>query len=770
VKEYAMTRESSSLLGLFVALALFLPAAGTRMAVVPPSVGASTSSHLVTADAHNVQADVDWGRMSVYFIENQGQLDERVLYYIQGRDKMLYFTSEGVIFALTAPSSELSAVRRPKERGARDDLQANSPGRWAIKLDFLGANSDVRPEAEGRRDAVVSYFTGRHDRWHTDLPSYTRLVYRDLWPGIDLVYYGTVDKLKYEFIVQPGADPAQIRLAYRGADVTLNAKGQLVVATPVGGFSDDAPVAYQDIGGKHVSVSMAYQIFDVFTLSALPSTIYGFSVGAYDATRPLVLDPAVLVYCGYIGGSHDDSYGGIAVDGEGNAYVTGSTQSVEDSFPVTVGPDLTFNGDMDAFVAKVDVTGTDLLYAGYIGGDEYDSGADIAVDSVGNAYVVGVTTSTETSFPVAVGPDLTYNGGMYDAFVAQVDATGTNLIYCGYIGGDSLDRAPDIAVDSMGNAYITGQTGSSEASFPLTVGPDLTFNGGYYDAFVAKVNASGSGLVYCGYIGGNATEWGQGIAVDGAGNAYITGETVSTEDSFPVTVGPDLTFNGGYNEAYVAKVNTAGTGFDYVGYIGGNGSDRPMGIAVDSAGNAYVTGDTDSTETSFPVKSGPDLTFNGGYSDAFVAKVSVSGSGLDYCGYIGGDGSDYGYDIAADNAGSAYVTGRTSSTEVSFPVANGPDSTYNGGNWDAFVAKVGAANFHLVYAGYIGGNDSDFSNGIAVDRLGNAYVTGSTRSTEASFPVILGPDLTHNGGDLDAFLAKVGGGFSVYLPLILRSN
>jgi hypothetical protein len=469
-----------------------------------------------------------------------------------------------------------------------------------------------------------------------------------------------------------------------------------------------------------------------------------------------VLDPAVLVYCGYIGGNQGDYGSGIAVDSVGNAYVTGYTISMQFSFPVAVGPDLTYNSDYDAFVAKVNSSGTALSYCGYIGGENKDAGHAIAVDSGGNAYVTGETLSTEATFPVKTGPDLTYHGGTYmqgDAFVAKVDSSGTELSYCGYIGGSLDDYGWGIGVDGAGNAYVAGNTSSTEADFPVAVGPDLTHNGGIFDAFVAKVNPTGSGFVYCGYIGGAGTDVAQDIAIDGYGNAYITGYVGTTEATFPVTVGPDLTYNGGTYDAFVAKVIPSGGGLSYCGYIGGSDWEGGRGIAVDSAGNAYVTGYTSSTEATFPVNVGPDLTHNG-TKDAFVAKVNALGTELSYCGYIGGSGEERGNGIAVDSAGNAYVTGYTYSTEATFPVTLGPDLTLNGSN-DAFVAKVKSSGTALSYCGYIGGSLIDGGGGIAVDGLGNAYVTGDTSSTEATFPVIGGPDLTHNGGTYDAFVAKI---------------
>ncbi len=284
---------------------------------------------------------------------------------------------------------------------------------------------------------------------HRDSRTYQRVVYPDLWPGIDLAYTGAGGYLKYEFVVHPGADPGQIRLAYRGAeDVTLNAAGQIEVTTPIGGFTDDLPVAWQEGPAGRTPVASTFNLQPATSDAERAAdteqavTVFGFALGPYDPTRDLVLDPVVFLYCGYIGGAGDDVGCGIAVDGAGNAYVTGYTTSDQATFPVTGGPDLTFNGgNYDAFVAKVNAAGTALLYAGYIGGAGDDGGYGIAVDGAGNAYVTGYTDSDQATFPVTGGPDLTYNGGTDDAFVAKVNAAGTALLYAGYIGGAATMRA-----------------------------------------------------------------------------------------------------------------------------------------------------------------------------------------------------------------------------------------------------------------------------------------------------------------------------------------
>ena len=750
---------------LCVAGLFFVPGlSGTRAAGKPlVSEAARACAPAAAGDSRVARETVlsAFGKLPLYFVENRGVYPDEVAFTIQGADKTLFFTPAGITFRL-----------KGEDRA------------WVVKLEFVGAE-DVAPRGEDRQEAVFSYFKGPRKDWKTGLRTYARVVYENLWPGIDLVYRGTMNRLKYEFLVKPGADPAKIRLRYRGvASIERTASGALAVKTSAGGFEDAPPEAWQEIDGKRVPVGMDYRLdggesgdaasaCDAASTREAASTrdqastrdtasthgedgrSFGFRVGEYDATRPLVLDPAILVYCGYLGGIGDDYSYGIAADMAGNVYVTGTTNSSERTFPVLVGPDLTHScWYTDTFVAKVNASGTRLVYCGYIGGSGDESGSGIAVDGSGHAYVTGWTASTEQSFPVTVGPDLTYNGGSYDAFVAKVTASGTGLVYCGYIGGSGIESGSGIAVDGSGNAYVAGETYSAEQTFPVTVGPDLTHNGGLSDAFVAKLAASGSSLLYCGYIGGSIGDFGSGIAIDGSGNAYVTGTTGSTEQTFPVAMGPDLTFNGGA-DAFVAKVNATGTGLVYCGYIGGSIGDFGSGIAIDGSGNAYVTGTTGSTEQTFPVAMGPDLTFNGG-ADAFVAKVNATGTGLVYCGYIGGRGLDWGYAITVDGLGRAHVTGETQSTEQTFPVLSGPDVTYNGGRGDAFVAKVAATGAGLAYCGYIGGSSDDFGRGIAVDGAGNAYVTGETQSTEQTFPVTSGPDLTHNGAS-DAFVARIAG-------------
>jgi hypothetical protein len=739
-------RERLFFFALFLALGFTVPGGNTGCQTAQPG---RPSFH-----ASPPLARTDLAQMPLYFVPNRGQTDGAVCYLVQGRDKIIFFTAQGVTLALDSPagmpSSEVSGTESRPGNGDAGPRQ-----RSVLKLDFVGADPGVQPQGEDPTQAVVSYFRGRPDRWKTGLPTFSRIAYRHLWPGIDLVYSGTASRLKYEFLVRPGADPSLIRFAYSGAkDVFVDGDGRLVVETEAGRIRDDVPRAYQGTEGAGIDVPVSCRAEGPF-----PGGVFfsGFEVGEYDPGKALVIDPAILVYCGFVGGAADESAAAVAIDGSGNAYVAGFTSSSEWSFPVKAGPDLGYNSNLDAFIAKVNSTGSGLIYCGYIGGAGDDYARGVAVDGSGSAYVAGKTFSTEYSFPVTVGPDTTFNDWMSesygDAFVAKVEPSGEGLVYCGYIGGISVDEAKGIAVDEAGHAYVAGETSSRQGPglFPVKGGPDLSHNGND-DVFVAKVNSTGSGLIYCGYIGGADNDRAGGIAIDADSSAYLAGFTDSTQGTFPVKGGPDLSHNGS-EDAFVAKIEPSGEDLVYCGYIGGWMSDKALGIAVDGNGSAFITGTTSSPETTFPVVGGPDLTHNGA-EDAFVAKVEPSGEDLVYCGYIGGAGLDSGLSIAVDIAGSACLAGMTWSTEATFPAALGPDLTYNG-NGDAFVAKLNPGGSGLVYCGFIGGTSIDSANAIAVDATGNVFVAGETASPEMSFPVAVGPDLSFNGFPRDAFVAKV---------------
>lgn len=666
--------------------------------------------------------------LPVSLIENRGQIDSRVLYYVQDPGRSVFFTKEGYTLRISQKKNEVKS--------------------HSVKVELADAATE-RVESLQQSAATVGYFKGLRKNWKT-VAVHSKIGYVRPWPGIDVAYDGSSGKIESIYTVAPYADPNRIRLRYTGQDsLHLDENGNLVYSTSVGEIMETAPVAWQVINGQHQSVETSFQI--------LSDNTVGFQVAAYDQEYALTIDPT-LTYATYIGGGGSEDGQDMALDSVGNVYITGPTTSTD--FPVAVGPDTSYNGgSQDIFVAKLNPTGTSLLYAGYIGGSGYDSGVSIAVDNAGNAFVAGVTSSTD--FPVIVGPDLTFNSpadGTRDAFVTKINSAGTALIYSGYIGGSGDDASYGVDVDSSSNAYLTGYTFSSQSSFPVTLGPDTTHNGGE-DAFIAKVNSSGSALVYAGYIGGDSADTGWGIAVDNAGNAYVGGSTGSGEGSFPVVVGPDLTYNG-IRDAFVTKVTPSGSSLVYSGYVGGAGLDEGWGMAVDGLGGVYVTGRTRSLEDTFPVNVGPDLTFNGptGGFDGYIAKINPSGAGLSYAGYIGGVEDDRGFGVAVDGIGNAYVIGVTSSAENTFPVIIGPDTSYNGGNGDAFVAKVNPVGNRLEHAGYIGGGGSENGRKIAVDDSGGVYLVGITDSSSDTFPdgdgfgSIPGFDQTRNG--FDAWVVK----------------
>lgn len=680
------------------------------------------------------------GNVPIHIIENRGVHSEVVRYYVAGTEKSVFFTDDGVTFAL---------------RGNDRD--------WAVKLEFVDASPDVRPRGMNRRRAVFSYFSGPRENWKTGLPSFGGVIYENLWPGIDLIYRAAAQRLKYEFVVKPGADPRRIRLRYHGATaVRRTENGALWVVTPVAQFEDAPPKAWVRAGNDTRSPVGASYVVDRPSGGTEPTVC--FAVAEYARDRTLVIDPAVLVYCGFLGGNGKDAAHGVDVDSSGCAYLAGYT-SPSPTFPVKVGPITTIPKLPDAgFVAKVDASGKGLVYCGMIAGGYWgsDTISDVAVDSAGCAYVIGSTMNNEKTFPVTVGPDLTHNGRT-DCFVAKVNAAGIALEYCGYVGGYHGERAFGIAVDNLGCAYILGDTGSADVShkppgtpFPTTVGPDTTFNGGG-DVFVAKVNAKGTGLVYCGYIGGAAGDEARGITADANGCAYVVGRTGSSEKTFPVKVGPRQTMWPGTVDGFVAKVKSDGTGLDYCGYFGGGSPFEDLyAIAVDGSGHAYVAGATGAPESNLPLKVGPFLKRKGTATDALVAKIAANGKSVVYCGLIGGTMGDTAMAIAVDGQGNAHVAGTTASTEQqNFPVKRGPQLVAPGivEGWVAMIDKSGR---YLRYCSYLAGRFHEYVTAIATTRSGTAFVAGWTQSSQSNgFPVKIGPDLTYNMGANDAFVARL---------------
>ena len=675
-----------------------------------------------------------------YFIANAGQLDAQVAFYARSRGHTIYFTPAEVVLAL------------PQN---------------VLRLQFLGANRQVTLQGSELTPAQVSYFIGNDPaRWRTGIPTYHEVVYHDLYPGIDAHFAGQQQgELKYTFVVQPGAAVARIRLAYAGATgLHLDTNGDLIVETGAGSDSlkDSRPYVYQDVDGQRIEVEAA------FALRADRS--YGFTItGDYDRSYPLVIDPGLL-YSTYLGGSNqNDSGGGIAVGAAGCAYVTGFTSSAD--FPTTLmnAYDPSLSGTYDAFVAKIDTTesgAASLLYCTYLGGSTNEYGQGIDVDGSGYVYVTGNTSSND--FPTLNAYDNTHNGD-YDVFVAKFDMTqsgAASLLYSTYLGGTDIDYGYGISTAGTGYAFVTGKTYSTD--FPTLNAYDPTFNGGTYDGFVTKLDTTQSGsssLLYSTYLGGTNYDYGAGIMAGTSSIVYMTGHTQSTD--FPTTANAYDTGHNGYVDVVVTKINTTLSGTSsllYSTYLGGIGYDEGHGIVMGRGGSAYVTGTTASTD--FPTKNAYDSSQNGSY-DAFVARLDMTQSGtasLVYSTYLGGAGYDDGNGIAGVNY--LYVTGRTGS--ANFPTLGAYDSTFNGGSYDAFVAKLSwtaTGTSSLLYSTFLGGSSDDIGYGIAADTGDCAYVTGYTVST--NFPLRNAYDSTYNGGYNDVFVTKLGP--SSYLPSVLKA-
>jgi uncharacterized protein (TIGR03437 family) len=665
-----------------------------------------------------------YGSLPLAFEANTGQTDPEVKFLARGGGYTLFLTATEAVLSLSRPSAPQTT---------RGEGKPASTG-TVLRMKLLGGNAAARVVGLDELPGKSNYFIGNDaKKWRTNIRNYARVRYHEVYPGIDVVYYGNQGRLEHDFVVAPGADPGTIRLAFEGSDrLELDARGDLAVHADGGQVRFHKPLIYQEVDGLRREVAGNYRFAG--------SDQIAFGIGPYDSSEPLVIDP-VLSYSTYLGGSRADAAYGIAVDSLGNAYVTGKTSSTD--FP-TAGPLHLAKGLSNAFVAKLNANGSSLAYSTYLGGNDEDEGYSIAVDSFRNAYMTGLTRSRD--FPVA-GPFQSANRGGGDAFVAKLNANGSALVYSTYLGGGADDEGHGMAVDSSGSAYVTGWTDS--ADFP-TARPLQPAKGGFWrNAFVAKLNPNGSALVYSTYLGGGRVDEGHGIAVDSSGTAYVTGRTSSTD--FPTAPwSPLQSFKsaGADSNAFVAKLSANGSALVYSTYLGGGGSDQGYGIAVDSSGSAYVTGTASSTD--FPIAR-PLQRDRAGDADAFVAKLNGNGSALVYSTYLGGSHNDQGLGVAVDSSGSANVTGLTFSPD--FPIAS-PLQPANRGLRNAFVAKLNPNGSALVYSTYLGGSFGTEGNGIALDSSGNAYVTGLTSSTD--FPTV-GPLQPANGGGSDVFVVKVSG-------------
>jgi hypothetical protein len=646
-------------------------------------------------------------KQAVSFEANQGQVDPRIRFISRGKEFDLFLTPT-------------EAMIRPNV----GDLSSS-----VLRMSVEGANPNPLIQGIEQLPATINYFRGDdRSKWRSGVASYAKVSYKEVLRGVDLLYHSDNDQLEYDFKVAPGADPRAIRLLFDGAErIEIDPSGDLVLHTPAGEFRHRKPVAYQEMKGQRRAVSARYV--------NLNGRI-GFDLGEYERKLPLVIDP-VLEYSTYLGGSGEDQGTAMAVDSEGNVYIAGLTSSA-DLATVNATQNEFGGGPHDAFVAKLDSSGTRLVYLTYLGGADFDTPTGLAVDQAGNTYVTGFTRSA--NFPT-LNPLQANNRGSFNAFVAKLGPTGS-LLYSTYLGGSRNDSGSGIAVDSEGNVYVAGIATST--NFPV-INPVQSALEGASDLFVSKLNPSGSQLAYSTYMGGSREDAATSIAIDGSGNAYVTGATLSTD--FRLANAAQQAHGGGIFDAFVMKLSSSGAQLIYSTYLGGGGAERAFRIAVDSSGGAYVVGDTFSGN--FPTANALQRS-PGGSADAFVTKLSPTGT-LAYSTYLGGSGIDGAAAISIGASGAAFVTGFTQSDD--FPTTAPLQQNYGGGDFDAFVAKLGASGAVMEYSTYLGGSGTDTGFAIGVGSSNRVYVMGLTSSDD--FPTVNALQSANAGGVSDLFVAKV---------------
>jgi hypothetical protein len=707
-----------------------------------------TSRSIKPPHKGNMQPDFDFGKFPLYFIKNQGQFNQKARFYVKTSHCTLWITREGLLF---------DAIRGDfkKRKNSRRDLNwhldehrstSTKTQRDVSGLIFRNANKNPEIVPVEKTKLKVNYFKGNdRSKWVCDVPTSLGVLYKNLYNNIDLKVYGIEKQVEYDWIVRPGGNPEDIRFHLKNIkSISIDKGGNLVIETSLGKVKHKKPVAFQMIKNKKVKIKSRFKRI------GKGKNIYGFFIGTYDKNHELIIDPVYLSYSTYLGGSSEDRAYDIAVDsGDNYVYVTGFTWSA--NFP-TLNQYQGNQSYTDAFITKIDTSqsgSSSLLYSTYLGGDGTDSGWSIAADSSGIVYITGLTGSSD--FPTL--NQYQTNQLQDDVFVTKIDTTqsgSSSLLYSTYLGGNSYDRGYGIAIDSSGNAYVSGTTNSTD--FP-TLNQYQT-DQSYSDIFVTKLDTTQSGsscLVYSTYLGGSYYDFGNEIALDSSGYVYVIGETWSS--NFPLL----NQYQGyqGMTDVVISKLDTGQSGSSsllYSTYLGGSSDDYGRDIAADSSGNAYVTGST--TSTNFPLLNQYQSNPGNSYEDAFVTKIDTTQSGsssLIYSTYLSGDANDRGNSIAVDNSGNAYVTGYTYSTN--FPILNQFQSDPGDSTSDAFVTKLNttqSGSSSLVYSTYLGGSDQDEGYGIAINDI-FVYVCGYTLST--NFPTAR-PYQTDQT-DWDAFVTKL---------------
>jgi hypothetical protein len=699
--------------------------------------------------ANNARPIGIYGNLPLTFEANRGQAEPQVKFLSRNRGYTAYLTAGGMTLSLR-PSSVVQAAAPGQAANTTQGANAN------LQFTLVGAAQNTAAIGEDPQPGRVNYFLGNDpSKWQMNVATYTRIRYPSVYPGIDLLFYGNRQQLEYDFSVQPGADPQKIEFQIQGAQqIQLDAQNNLVLKLQNGEIHFQSPVIYQESHGQRTAVSGSYVIKD--------ATHIAFQVSKYDSNKPLVIDPA-LIYSTYLGGTGDDQPAGIAVDASGYVYVAGYTNS----------PDLgltgqgNVNGD-HVFVAKLDSTGSTLLYTDFIGGNGQDYGAALALDSDDNVYVTGSTTSS--NFPT-VSAYMGSQPGPYAGFVTKLSSNGSTLVYSTYLGGNTFDQPTSIGVDSLAEVHVVGST--SSLNFP-TLNPIVDSaspnQAGVYGSygFLTKFSADGTSLVYSTFLAGNtlaAQSCGNSclpapyssvnsVTIDSSGNAYVAG--VTNTNNYPTSESAYLAANNTTQLStvgFVSKISNSGV-LGYSTYLYGS-SGNPVAltaIAVDGSGSAYVTGTADSDET-FPVTStticNPEVTgWDCGY--AFVTKLTAEGSDLTYSTFLGANNFASPQSIALDAAGDAYVAASTTSN--SFQTSNAIEAYSS--SLDLLLVEIDPTGSNQLFSTYLGGSGADAPTGLAVDAEGNIYVAGSTASSD--FPVTAGASQIQYGGNTDAFIAKIG--------------
>jgi uncharacterized protein (TIGR03437 family) len=675
------------------------------------------------------------------FEVNRGQADARVKFLAR---------TEGATVFLTRNSAVISLVN-----GAR---------RATVRMTPTEGRAS-RVEGEQALTTRSHYLIGSDpSRWRRDIPSFGRVRYAEVYPGIDLVFYGNQQQVEFDFVVAPGADPSRIRLDFEGGgQLHVESDGEMVLSTGAGEIRLRRPRIFQEVDGEQRPVSGAYEL--------VGGTRAVFRLAAYNRARSLRIDP-VLVYSSFLGGNGAAQGGSdrartVAVDGGGNIYLAGITES--SSFPTSQGAlqrSMSSGPKMDGFIAKLDPSGSALLYSTYIGGNANDDVNGIAVDAGGNAYVVGYTNSDD--FPATAGSMQPRRAGASDAFLIKLNPAGSQLVFATLLGGNADETATAVALGASGTAYVAGSTYST--NLPITSGAYQSTLKGGQDSFLAAVSNAGDRALFCTYLGGAGNDVATSIAISSSGDPVLAGWSDST--NFPVTAGA-LRKTASGREAFVTRLKSGGASLVFSTLVGGTFDDAASAVAVDAAGDVFLAGYTASRNfmvtapVAVPMPTGGPLSgiqtlqdilqqlragaYQGGDYDAFVVKINGDGSSLLFGRYLGGAGKDVANALSLDASGTVIIAGQTSSTDLPVsPLA--AQSVYGGGSSDGFVAKFSGTDGRRILFTYAGGLDEDAILALAADGSSNFVAAGYTLSTNIASGQVYNDTIAPGG--YDAFVRK----------------